>query len=204
MFHDSFMKGQEQCPKISSMSLLLAAVRLSARVRKLPLAQPAVTSALQARHYTASGKQNPYPDPPNPKGKKKSKTPGTGAAVYGRVAAYGNKHKDHGKMCTGCGVEVLAPGSGGAQGAAVGGAAVLDAGSAEKRGSRYVDAFEKGSRGGGFLCARCKSLKKGDVWAAYDALRDVEPAVFKKQLKSIVGRRRFSLCVKVWRTVAPK
>lgn len=44
---------------------------------------------------------------------------------------------------------------------------------------------------------RCKFLKADNVWAAFDALRDVEPEVFSNQLKHIVSRHRFSVGVMV-------
>lgn len=69
--------------------------------------------------------------------------------------------------------------------------------------ARFLDAVEstpyshKQGPSQGFLCDRCKSLQKDDVWAAYDALSDVLPEVFAKQLRHIVTRRRFGLCILV-------
>jgi GTPase SAR1 family protein len=64
--------------------------------------------------------------------------------------------------------------------------------------SRFMDVMDASGGGAqGFLCERCKSLQSDDIWSAYDALRDVEPNVFFDQLKLIVSRRRFGLCIVV-------
>lgn len=103
------------------------------------------------------------------------------------------------KLCSGCGTEVRR-GSGSSSSQMLSGAdAVLD-GTSKKRSKlgRYVDAVD--SRQGGnsaFLCERCKALKSNNVWKAYDALTDVSPEVFSSQLKHIVSRRRFGLCIMV-------
>jgi GTP-binding protein EngB required for normal cell division len=68
--------------------------------------------------------------------------------------------------------------------------------------ARYADTFDK--QASDFICNRCKALKRNDVWAAYDALRDVEPGVFMAQLKSIVQRRRFALCIYVLDATDPE
>ena len=38
------------------------------------------------------------------------------------------------------------------------------------------------------LCQRCKSLQSGNVFQAYDALKDVDAKVFSSQLEHIVSR----------------
>lgn len=117
-------------------------------------------------------------------------------AKEGRVAFQGQlKGKSNSKLCTGCGVEVI-KGAGDGQSAIMSGEDALDGRSktASKK-DRYLDVTD--SRNSGFLCARCKSLRTGSITKAYDALQDVAPSVFLKQLQYIVGRRKFAMCIAV-------
>ena len=95
------------------------------------------------------------------------------------------------KLCSGCGTEIIA---GGRTAVAGGTAAMENSLSTGKKKARYSDVTDQG---GAFLCQRCKALQAGQVWGAYDALEDLDPSVFKQQLKHIVGRRQFGLCIKV-------
>ncbi|KAJ1452886.1 hypothetical protein M885DRAFT_299727 [Pelagophyceae sp. CCMP2097] len=109
----------------------------------------------------------------------------------GRIAVgigEGHRMKAGVKTCMGCGVEVV----GGLSGLATGSKAMEVTAATKKKKASFSDITD-----GGKMCSRCSALKKGDVWSAYDALRDVGPEVFKKQLEYIVQRRRFGLCVYV-------
>ena len=67
--------------------------------------------------------------------------------------------------------------------------------------ARFADALDttpyshKTGVGQGFLSDRCKALKSNNIWKAYDALHDVSAEIFAKQLKHIVSRRKFGLCI---------
>ena len=97
-------------------------------------------------------------------------------------------------MCSGCGVE-LAPRS---EGATTGQAlAEEDARGISLASRRRRGAYATYDESSGLLCSRCRALREGNVWEAYDAIADIDPAVFKKQLKALVARRQWSLCLKV-------
>jgi len=66
---------------------------------------------------------------------------------------------------------------------------------------RYADITDTNSS---FLCDRCKALKSDNIWKAYDALYDVSPEVFSKQLQHIVNRRRFGMCILVVDSTDPE
>lgn len=117
-------------------------------------------------------------------------------------------------MCVGCGTEVVLSSGGGGGGddyyygmKAGPEAAVADVGTSSTRSkkqakkTRYVDPTDHDTMNSSYLCQRCRALQSSDnengVWQAYDALRDVSPKVFFDQLKYIVSRRRFGLCVLV-------
>ncbi|KAA8498098.1 protein YqeH [Porphyridium purpureum] len=124
---------------------------------------------------------------------------GVKPSALGRVALIErtrSKAKD-GRLCRGCGAEVRADmGNREAEPTEVmGGAKVTeDASRRRNKKMRWTNILETKKS---FLCQRCRALEQGDVFHARDALRDVTPDVFKGQLKHIVTRRRFSLCVKV-------
>jgi 50S ribosome-binding GTPase len=70
--------------------------------------------------------------------------------------------------------------------------------------ARFVDAVTPNSnRGGGplsrtkFYCQRCVALQQDQVYNAYDALRDVSADVFAHQVKHVVSRRTYGLCLLV-------
>jgi GTP-binding protein EngB required for normal cell division len=64
--------------------------------------------------------------------------------------------------------------------------------------TRYMDVGDYATRPmDSFLCSRCQSLQRNDIWGAYDALRDIEPKVFSEQLRFIVARRKFGMCIMV-------
>lgn len=105
----------------------------------------------------------------------------------------GKKRSNAVKLCVGCGSQIV---SGDAYSIATGANAVNpELSKTQAKKARYVDISDKTT--GTFLCNRCKALQGNNIWEAYDALRDVEPKVFMDQLKHIVSRRRFGLCVMV-------
>jgi len=100
-------------------------------------------------------------------------------------------------MCVGCGTEVTSSSRNSSVGMIAGAEAVDPAQSKTKsKKARFVDPTDK-SQNTGFLCHRCQALQSNNIWKAYDALRDVSPAVFNDQLRHIVARRKFGLCVLV-------
>jgi len=125
-----------------------------------------------------------------------------GGASSGRIAVLdqGGKNGKMPKLCTGCGVEMISGGGGGNNDKQM--AAGHDAFQGNSRTkkqekkARYADIFDRDSSSTR-LCQRCKSLQKGNVMAAYDALKDVDAKVFSSQLAHIVSRRKFGLCIVV-------
>lgn len=109
------------------------------------------------------------------------------------------------RLCAGCGTEVRRHATGSDEKAAfLTGADALLEGVSKKKAklTRFVDAVEStpvsrktGVSQGVFLCDRCRALQGDNVWKAYDALKDVSPEIFTSQLKHIVGRRQFGLCI---------
>ena len=146
---------------------------------------------------------------------KKKKSPGvrqTGGAQLGRVAMLESgkvNKKGTPKLCTGCGVEMIGSSRGGRdhntnmKKMAAGEEAYgqYERTKKQEKKSRYADVFDTETRGitpgEQVLCQRCKSLQSGNVFQAYDALKDVDAKVFSSQLEHIVSRRRFGLCVVV-------
>ena len=114
--------------------------------------------------------------------------------LTGRVVIATDKTFTSLKLCSGCGVE-LAPKSE----AAVAGQAFAeeDARGISLASRRKRGAYATYDESSGLLCSRCRALREGNVWEAYDAIADIDPAVFKKQLKALVARRQWSLCLKV-------
>jgi GTP-binding protein EngB required for normal cell division len=109
------------------------------------------------------------------------------------------------QLCSGCGVEILRGGGGGGkqqrqqQLKVVGGEdALADQQRSKKqaRKARYAEIVGRDAAAT-VLCERCQALQQGNVWKAYDALRDVDATVFTSQLRHIVSRRRFGLCITV-------
>jgi hypothetical protein len=41
----------------------------------------------------------------------------------------------------------------------------------------------------GFVCARCKQLQAGNVWAAYDAMQDLEAGARRSQHPNLPSTR---------------
>ena len=125
-----------------------------------------------------------------------------GGASSGRIAVLeqGGKNGKMPKLCTGCGVEMVSGGGGGNNDKQM--AAGDDATQGysrtkkQEKKARYADIFDRDSSSTQ-LCQRCKSLQKGNVMAAYDALKDVDAKVFSSQLAHIVSRRKFGLCIVV-------
>lgn len=127
--------------------------------------------------------------------KKKASSAGANAGRIVLHQSNAGRNKGNLKLCVGCGTEVVA--SGGRAGMAAGMDAVDETKSKTKaKKARYVDITDR-TGGTNFLCERCKALTHDNIWKAYDALRDVEPAVFSAQLKHMVARRRFGLCLMV-------
>lgn len=140
--------------------------------------------------------------PRSEKNKTKSKTRSavSASSVAGRIAVQQSnleKKKSGPRLCVGCGTQVVA-GSYSPQGPlfATGEQAVSAANMTKKQAkmARYADLSETTSN---FLCDRCKALKSNNIWAAYDAIKDVDPKVFSDQLKHIVRRRKFGMCIVV-------
>lgn len=152
------------------------------------------------------------------KKKKTRKSPGNVNAKDGRIIAkqeskVSKSKKASSRLCVGCGVEVVRSNSGrsnddgdGDGVGMIGGKEAVEGSSLSKKQQkklRYVDVTtDKGQST--FLCDRCKALKSDNVWKAYDALYDVAPEVFSKQLQHIVGRRRFGLCILVVDSTDPE
>lgn len=116
-------------------------------------------------------------------------------------------NKKGSRLCSGCGVEVIRGGARGSSknvGMIAGEEAVAETGATKKQQKkmRYVDVSDRESSS--FLCDRCKALKSNNVWKAYDALYDVSPEVFSKQLRHIVSRRRFGMCILVVDSTDPE
>jgi GTPase Era involved in 16S rRNA processing len=102
--------------------------------------------------------------------------------------------KNNPRICSGCGTQVIAGGEASGSLFSTGVEAVSKTASKKAaRKARYADLGESNN----FLCQRCKNLKKNDIWAAYDAIADVDAKIFTKQLGHIVSRRRFGMCIVV-------
>lgn len=137
-------------------------------------------------------------------GKKKIKTKksaGTGPAKAGRIILRdtnkkAKKNTRAPRLCGGCGVEIV-DGSPIRTTMAAGNEAAESSLGSNKKKAAYADMFDLPTRS--FLCDRCQSLRSAEksIWGAYDALQDVDPGVFKRQLQYIVKRRRFGICIKV-------
>lgn len=124
-----------------------------------------------------------------PANKKKS----VGGSSAGRIVQLSRKGKEGNKpkLCVGCGVEVV---RGDSSGEMAGNEKANEMTRASKKNKGlYADILE----GTGFLCERCKALKKGGFYEARDVLADVPPSVFREQLTKIVNRRRFGFAIKV-------
>jgi 50S ribosome-binding GTPase len=68
--------------------------------------------------------------------------------------------------------------------------------------ARFVDAVTPNSNRGTLArtklyCQRCVALQNNQVYSAYDALRDVSADVFAHQVKHVVSRRTYGLCLLV-------
>jgi len=121
------------------------------------------------------------------------------------------KKKKGPQLCTGCGVEMVAGGSQGSQQQQQKMAAGREATQYSTRSkrqdkrARYVDVMDNGSGSKNApLCMRCRALQHGNVWKAYDALKDVDAKVFSAQLAHIVSRRQFGLCIVVVDAIDPE
>ena len=112
----------------------------------------------------------------------------------GRVVLADQKARKGGRarLCGGCGTMVVKAGEP-SRVLAIGGAEAVEELGLHTKAGRFSDVLDSN----GFLCERCKALRHGNVWHAYDALEDLDPKVFNDQLKHIVRRRRFGLCIKV-------
>lgn len=124
--------------------------------------------------------------------------PSSGGRVVLHQSHPSGKNRQSGKirLCAGCGSQVVSSNKSGI----AGGQDAIDHTMSKRQAklSRFMDVMDASGGGAqGFLCERCKSLQSDDIWSAYDALRDVEPNVFLDQLKLIVSRRRFGLCIVV-------
>lgn len=140
----------------------------------------------------------------NPK-KKERKNRASPNSKDGRIlVVQGSKVSKKGnQLCVGCGVQVMRQGSSRDDVGMISGSdAVQESGLSKRKEKlmRFVDVSE----GSAFLCKRCKALRNDNVWKAYDALHDVSPEVFAKQLQHIVGRRRFGLCILVVDSTDPE
>lgn len=114
--------------------------------------------------------------------------------------------KQRERLCTGCGVAVKTT-SAGERGSSrnrstknlvLARTARGNKNDIGRRPERFVDVADpENDDGNTFLCQRCHDLNSGNIYKAYDALRDVDPSVFVKQLRYIVGRRAWGVCVAV-------
>eukprot|EP00977_Amphora_coffeiformis_P026852 scaffold31109_cov175-Amphora_coffeaeformis.AAC.6 len=136
---------------------------------------------------------------------KKNKSHLSASSTAGRIAIqepYKNSKKQSKKtrVCSGCGAAVVSGKDGqeyGGQIFSTGTAAVdKNASKKEAKQARYFD-FGDRDNSSTFLCQRCKKLNANDIWSAYDAIRDVDASVFQAQLKHIVARRKFGMCIVV-------
>ena len=145
------------------------------------------------------GKPNLPPLPFPMHGSRQQQRPPKPMELTGRVVIATDKTFTSLKLCSGCGVE-LAPKSE----AAVAGQAFAeeDARGISLASRRKRGAYATYDESSGLLCSRCRALREGNVWEAYDAIADIDPAVFKKQLKALVARRQWSLCLKVVQSVS--
>ena len=159
--------------------------------------QPRIAAAVAAAHLPLRPTTPASFLSTAPKTKKKKKVP-PGAAA-GRIAFADGRWKKKAaaapRLCAGCGVELVSDvGEGRSTSRLVAGDAARRAERSprQERKARYADVTESSA-----LCGRCKALQKGDVWRAYDSLRDVDSKVFSAQLSHIVGRRKFGMCLVV-------
>jgi 50S ribosome-binding GTPase len=111
------------------------------------------------------------------------------------------------KLCAGCGTEVRRLGRADQQISAHQVIAGVDAADENRtknqsKKARYAEAAEANK--GAFLCDRCRALQSDNIYRAYDALADVSPEVFSSQLRHIVGRRRYGLCLVVVDSTDPE
>eukprot|EP00580_Thalassiosira_gravida_P018359 CAMPEP_0201672576 /NCGR_PEP_ID=MMETSP0494-20130426/32581_1 /ASSEMBLY_ACC=CAM_ASM_000839 /TAXON_ID=420259 /ORGANISM="Thalassiosira gravida, Strain GMp14c1" /LENGTH=229 /DNA_ID=CAMNT_0048154247 /DNA_START=65 /DNA_END=751 /DNA_ORIENTATION=- len=161
-------------------------------------------------HQRRSWSDNAHVIPDSYKKKPKKSSPGLSeGASSGRIAWYEDKAKKKAtalpKLCTGCGVEMVshpsqqrnANNQRREQKMTAGEDAVRgdDRSKRAQKKARYADVLD--NPGDKSLCGRCIALQGGNVWKAYDALKDVDAKVFSSQLSHIVSRRRFGLCVVV-------
>jgi len=133
---------------------------------------------------------------------KKKRSDISASATAGRIAlqetSKSKSTTQKTRICSGCGTAVLY-GQGkeeyGGQIFSTGTAAVDS--TASKKAAKKARFFDFGDpkNPSNFLCQRCKQLKGNDIWSAYDAIRDVDASVFQAQLKHIVGRRKFGMCI---------
>lgn len=171
---------------------------ISLRVLSRRLLRPRIAAAAAHAHHPLRPASPARFLSTIPKKKKKKNVPQ--AATAGRIAfADGgrlNKAAVNPKLCVGCGVELVSNSQRGESktGFVAGDdARQVERSKRQERKARYADITESSK----VLCGRCKALQKGDVWRAYDSLRDVDAKVFSAQLSHIVGRRRFGLCLVV-------
>jgi len=109
------------------------------------------------------------------------------------------------ELCSGCGTAVLAGGdnrSGDVVFTTGGNAVAPSLTKNQTKKTRYFSFGDQKAIPGvrqdsNFLCSRCKALQSNDIWKAYDAIRDVDAKVFAEQIKHIVARRRFGMCIVV-------
>lgn len=110
------------------------------------------------------------------------------AAKEGRIISKERlKSGQQGRICRGCGVQLHARDS-----------SQLKAESqSHRKASKRLGFLDITQTSDAFLCQRCRSLNENKILNAYDALQDLDPAVFGKQLSYITNRRQFGLCLLV-------
>jgi len=123
------------------------------------------------------------------------------------VAKYGRREsdrRDRKLLCEGCGIEIARNHRQRDASKVSFGESVENSlnDTREKGKLRFFDPFRHKS-GKISLCSRCRVLQfegrvgKGKNWKAYDVLEDVEPKVFEEQLKYIVSRKKYGMCIQV-------
>lgn len=169
-------------------SFRVASNQLSHHVMPLLLQSPPCHDCTTTRQFATANK--------------KKKRDSVASAREGRIVSIEESKVKGARLCVGCGAQVTRGGND-AVGMIGGEEAVDDSGLSKKeqKKMRYLDVTDANSN---FLCNRCKALKSENLWNAYDALYDVAPSVFSKQLSFIVRRRQFGLCVLVVDSTDPE
>lgn len=178
--------------------LRLTGLMIRASVRREP-SRRATRYSYVVPSTLSLGSNGPISSPPRPvtHGYHSTSIVSRGASgTAGRIVMWqtnAGKNKSNPRLCVGCGSQIVSGTTTGIAAGADGLSSELSTTQAKK--ARYLDITDNTT--GSFLCCRCRALQNNNIWKAYDALRDVEPKVFLDQLKHIVSRRKFGLCIMV-------